>query len=122
MLIEPAATGPPPSALLAGTEPVETSYGTNAAWRSWRTRYAAALVCADILAAVVAIWACYAFRSKATLHDVAVLGRHVSYSTLALLSVPVWLASLGLAGAYRPGHPTEELWATTLSTVGKSGE
>jgi exopolysaccharide biosynthesis polyprenyl glycosylphosphotransferase len=68
-----------------------------------------ALICVDVLAAGVAIWACYAFRSKATLHDVEVLGWHVDYSTLALLSVPVWLVSLGLAGAYQPPRPAEEL-------------
>jgi hypothetical protein len=80
----------------------------------------AGLVGADTLAAVVAIWTCYAVRSQATLYHVSVLGRQVSYSTLAFLSVPVWLVSLGLAGAYR--WPQAEETVISSSTVGKSGE
>jgi FlaA1/EpsC-like NDP-sugar epimerase len=75
------------------------------------------MVGADTLAAVAAIWACYAFRSQATLYHVIVFGEHVDYSTLALLSVPVWLLSLGLAGAYRPAHPAEELQVYRIPVV-----
>ncbi len=77
----------------------------------------AALIGVDTLSAVVAIWACYAFRSQATLYHVIVFGAHVDYSTLALLSVPVWLLSLGLAGAYRSPHPAEELQVYRIPVV-----
>ncbi len=78
-----------------------------ATWRTWRRGYVAALMCADTFAAVVAIWTCYAVRSQATLFHVTVLDRQVDYSTLALLSVPVWLVSLGLTGAYRSPQAEE---------------
>jgi exopolysaccharide biosynthesis polyprenyl glycosylphosphotransferase len=105
MLTEPAAPGP---GMVLHPVEIQPRAGT-AAWHSWRTRYVVALLCADILAAALAILACYAFRSNATRSHVLILGENVSYSTLALLSVAVWLGALALAGAYRSTHPTEEL-------------
>ena len=108
MLTDPAAAVPEPGRDRPSlSDPVAIPVRAIGPWHSWRTGYVAALICADTLAAVVAIWTCYAVRSQATLSHVTVLDREVDYSTLALLTVPVWVLSLALAGAYRSPQADE---------------
>ncbi len=69
--------------------------------RQWKRRFVALLVLADVSAALVAAVISWVARDHTHLRTLTALDWHIEYRTLALVSVPVWIASMASFGAYQ---------------------
>ncbi|HET9692449.1 MAG TPA: sugar transferase [Acidimicrobiales bacterium] len=72
-------------------------------WRTWRTKYAAVVFAADVVAVLIAVAVTSFFGFDHGLDVTQWRGHHVN---LALLAMVVWPATLAISGAYRR-HPAD---------------
>ena len=89
----------------------------------WRPKYIAALVCADLLAAIGASLAAY-FSRWADPAPMTVFGHRVGYWALGAVTIVVWPIVLLAAGAYRAVHlrlSTQDFKAPVVAALGLVG-
>lgn len=105
----------------AATTAVEPSFvsevSTDARAAGWARRYVAALVGADLAAALISTLVCWIVRPNTERRSVLVLDWHIHYWMLALVVTPIWLAALASGGAYRRRHASQGLADYRLPAV-----